>query len=61
MTVTHNDIEYVVSEQLENIVAGTLCYDINTKEVYVSTDDFPADTPGLTGRNLTIANPELFL
>lgn len=44
---------YAVHEELEDIEKGALCYDIMIKQVYISNNDYPANLPGLTGRNMT--------
>ncbi|HUM52929.1 MAG TPA: hypothetical protein PK431_13990 [Chitinophagales bacterium] len=52
MTVQHNEETYAVVEEKQDIVKGTLCYDVAMQTVFTSTIDASFDMPGLTGRNL---------
>lgn len=56
MTVNYENDIYEVVEEKQDIVKGTLCYDIAMQTVFTSTIDASFDAPGLTGRNLIKAN-----
>ena len=52
MNIYYNCEPYAVIEEKQDIVKGTLCYDVAMGIVFTSTMDASFDMPGLTGRNL---------
>lgn len=52
MQATRDNQIYEIVDELQEIVEGTLCYDIMLNQFFIATISVPANTPGLTGRNI---------